>query len=1184
MNRTLPLVALSVLVAAIAAFLLLDPAPHGPGPGGALAVTHKGPLGAAAADSAQLAEVSSAAGPARAEAPRAAPSDGTLAGALAAEGRPAGSVEVLVQVAAPAGTPDDEAVEVLALASDMGLGRVLGAVDLEEPEDRLREQRIFQDLTPDADRLEFQRAAVLARAEATRGPDGQFTARLTLERGRATWLHAVGTHLRTPQSQALDWALVPEPQRLSPQLGGALEFTLVAGETGVDVGHQRVRLKRANEDELSAAAAPGDRVRQVRRTDGGGRVRFRALPTDTSLELVVLPELAAPAKEVIAAMKPGETRTFALTLQAGASASGVVLTPAGAAASGAKVIAFKRGTMFGFDDQILRETEADAAGRFTLVGLPALPQGKLAARAEHAGWLQSEAAPLDVGRAGAVAGLTLTLREGRAISGQLRFADGRPAAGVTIEANFDAAFMQGPKALGFMTGHSGRGTSGADGAFTVAGLGAGPFVLTAEAPHPTDPDGAPWRVRRDNTSPDVEALVLTLQPALVLSGQVVDDEGAPVGGVEVIAVRTTEGALGKFDQSRYTGRAAPDTGQFRCEGLLSGTYEVLVRCASHVTLEPVEVTLPAAPGDPDVAALVVIAHRTATVRGLVQAPSGGVVAGARITVETGQPEWSAVFSKRGAGAEAISDDTGAFELLGVPPGDSALFAKSEDWARSAGEPLTLAPGELREGFILTLSNGGTLTGDVFDDEGRPAAGRRIVVQRGDASGQRIRTSDGEGRFEIEHLEPGRYQVIALDLERMGAAGATSSGEGADVAGFMQAMRMASADVVDGEEVHVVLGAPPANPVRVSGTVTQAKRGLAGVVVTFLPAGPKLYERMKVAATNADGDYELVLDEPGDYVVAVQRQIGGVGQQATTEFRALVPEGAESRHDFELPGGRIAGRVVDAHGHPAAGARVSLATAGGIRTDQLMGGNSAEISAQQDGTFVLEGLRAGSYRIAAGGGAFFGTGGAEFGRVVRGGLDLKENEAIDGLELRLPEPGELEVTVRGADGTPRTGVTVFVRNEEGAALDPISLRQTGEGGRVVVTGLAPGRYTVSARSKSEAASDGPEVIVKAGERATAALTLEPGTVVRIRLELRGDGEVPPGTIRVLDERGREVSGMFGMTDLQDLYLDGAYSRTEHRLGPLAPGRYTISARSGELSGERRVTLRGEPERSISVSLR
>lgn len=63
----------------------------------------------------------------------------------------------------------------------------------------------------------------------------------------------------------------------------------------------------------------------------------------------------------------------------------------------------------------------------------------------------------------------------------------------------------------------------------------------------------------------------------------------------------------------------------------------------------------------------------------------------------------------------------------------------------------------------------------------------------------------------------------------------------------------------------------------------------------------------------------------------------------------------------------------------------------------------------------------------------------------------------------------------------------------------------------------------------------------------------------------------------------MAGMLGMEDLQALYLEGAYSRTEHRLGPVPPGRYTVSATGEGFSGERRLTLRGEPERIVTLTL-
>ena len=108
-------------------------------------------------------------------------------------------------------------------------------------------------------------------------------------------------------------------------------------------------------------------------------------------------------------------------------------------------------------------------------------------------------------------------------------------------------------------------------------------------------------------------------------------------------------------------------------------------------------------------------------------------------------------------------------------------------------------------------------------------------------------------------------------------------------------------------------------------------------------------------------------------------------------------------------------------------------------------------------------------------------------------------------------------------------------------------------------------------------------MRAGEVAEAALVVESGTIVRVRLEGGGQGPAPTATVRVLDSAGRDVAGMTGLAELQALYLDRAYSRTEHRLGPLPPGRYTVQASGAGLNGERRVTLRGEAERVISVVL-
>lgn len=1176
-----PMQRLALLAAAAAALvfaLVLVFRTSGPGPrdlalGGGPAVGEAGGRVTAS----ELAPVVPGGEGARSVAASAPGADGTGQEGAAA---PAGSL--VVTVLAPAGTPDDEEVEVLALTTELGLGRVLSAIDLERAGDRtLGEPTGFDELAQDADRLEFQRAAIVARARAARDGEGRFVAALDAPRDRALWLHVAGTHLRTARPTEVPAGATTA--ELTPALGGALVITLVAGDGGFEVADQALKVTRAAAGAVPGAGlapGPGESVRQTRRTAADGTVRLRALPTGAELEVALFPDLAAPDRTNVPALAPGETRAVTIPLAPAGKVVGVVTDPHGAPIAGASVLVLRRGQAFGFDDVELRRGTAAEDGRFEVGGLPA---GKLVVRAEADAWLQSEGASVELRGAESVTGLVLALREGKRIAGTARFADGRAAAGVEVLARFDVAHMAGPAALGFTSGRSGRAVADEDGRFEVRGLGAGPFAVTAEArvdaSEHVGASGSVYRGRRDGVRPGVSDLALTLHAPLALAGRVIDDEGAAVGDVEVTIVRVTEGAVGSFDQALHTCRTQATTGAFRCDDLLSGTYDLLVQSPTHVTLEPIRATLP----EDGARDLTLTATRAATVRGRVASPTGSPVAEADVRVAIAGPEWSEQLQKRPPSARAKSLADGTFELRGVPPKEVSLGATSPDWGRAAATPLTLAAAEVREGVTLTLSNGGTITGEVYDDEGRPAVGRMIQVQRGDGGGQRQASSDADGRFRIAHIDPGKYQVIAIDLARMGAAGESSGDDGLDVGGLMNALKMASADVVDGEEVHVVLGAPPTSPVKVSGRVRRAGDAVANALVTFLPAGPKMVERMKFASTNEDGEFALVLDEPGDHVVAVQVSVGGIGQQATTEFRADVPEGAESRHDFDLPGGRISGRLMDDEGRGVVGARVSLSTTGGMRTDQLMGGNTAEIVSGPGGAFTLDGLRSGTYRVAAGGATLFGAGGAEHGRVVRTGIALGENEALEGVDLVLPRPGSLAVTVKGRDGAPRAEATVFVRDEGGEPIDPLSFVRTDASGHAKIEGLAPGRYTVSARWKGEASGESALVGVRAGAESSAAVVLDPGTVVRVALRRKGDGAPPMGSIQVFDDAGREVTGIFGLTELQELYQSGAYSRSEHRLGPLAPGRYRVLVRTASGEEDRRVTLRGEPECVINLTV-
>jgi len=1099
-----------------------------------------------------------------------------------------------VTVVPPPGTPDDEVSEVLVTSREVSFSRLLGALDAENSGDRyLYSAGGLLELEPELESNTVLRAVLMARGAARPRAAGAWVAALEVPAGRDLWVYVAGTYLYTPEAVAV--RRNESAATVKPTLGGCVALTLsppgAAGAPTIrdessdtwNIVGQRAWLARTSKGQRPPGSTPADAdsagaVHSHRRTDSRGEVLFRALPDATHLELTITPDVAARQQIEIAPLAPGERRAVEVILGEGGYAEGRVLLPSGAPAARADVVVVLPGKQFGFDDVELRRAVTDEAGEFSV---RCLPKDALAARAELDGWLHSKAERFELSEGGTRAGLELTLREGKAISGAVSFADGAPASGVLVRARFDVAFVEGLDAFSFQTGRSGKTQSGADGRFVLQGLGAGPFVLEVEAAAPANRaadsgEAGVWRARVNGIRPGGAEVQLTLHPPLALAGHVVDEREEPAAAVEVIALQTTDGALGTFELQKYTARTGPD-GAFRFEDLVVGAYELLVQTDTHFSVQTTKVTLPEAARE----AVRVVAERTAIVRGDVRSPLGGAVGGAEVHVITTQRPGSNTFQKRPSPPRIVAGADGTFELTGAPPTEVQLGATADEWASAAHTPLALVPGEVREGVILTLTAGGTLSGEVYGESGDPEVGRFVQIARADGTRQRDTKTDTEGRFVFEHVDPGRYQVVAVDVERMGQA--TGGEDGMDVAGVMDAMRMASAAVVEGEEVHVVLGAPPTDPVAVTGQVTMAGRALDDAVVSFFPAGPKLYERLKVATTDGEGRYALALDEPGDYIVAVQRQITGVGQQSTTEFRAEVPTAPQAKFDFQLPGGAIAGRVLDAEGAGIVGVRISLATAEGVRTDQLFGGSNAELTSGPGGAYKIEGLAAGTYRLAAGGAQLYGSGSAQHGRVVRTGLGLGRDESLTGIDLRLPTPGSLAVTVRGADGSAHVGATVFVRNADGAAIEPLSMLVTGEGGRAVAQGLAPGRYTASARGAHEAAGDGVPVDVRAGATAETSLALEAGTIVRIALKRKGDGAPPAGAVRVLDASGRDVSGMLGVSELQELYLDAAYSRSEHRLGPLAPGRYRIVVAIGAETSERSVTLRGEPDRNVTVFL-
>jgi len=370
---------------------------------------------------------------------------------------------------------------------------------------------------------------------------------------------------------------------------------------------------------------------------------------------------------------------------------------------------------------------------------------------------------------------------------------------------------------------------------------------------------------------------------------------------------------------------------------------------------------------------------------------------------------------------------------------------------------------------------------------------------------------------------------------------------------MSKLKMTVATIVENEETHVVLGAPPRAPVDVHGTVTHTGEPCAGSMVAFVAEGKEPLKSMKTCQVGKDGSYTARLDEPGHYSISVQQSVGGMGQQSTVEFSEEIPEQKEFRLDLVMPTARISGRALGPDGEPAAGARVSLHPESAVTSGTMWGGQYHEGVADPDGKFDVQMLRPGTYTLAVGGSTFGGILGdtGSFGREIRGGIKLSEGEWMRDADFRLKKPGVLNVTVTDASGAAVGEASVFARDAGGRLVDALSTSSTDAGGKAKYHGLAPGTYSITARKDLLTSVESARVKIDEGGSGNVEVALQPGTMLVVTC-LGGESKPIRASISVQDEAGRELSSMISLTEVMKMFNENGFSTTERLDRTGAPG--------------------------------
>ncbi len=514
------------------------------------------------------------------------------------------------------------------------------------------------------------------------------------------------------------------------------------------------------------------------------------------------------------------------------------------------------------------------------------------------------------------------------------------------------------------------------------------------------------------------------------------------------------------------------------------------------------------------------------IEGLVLDADGKPVDGAQVTLgrARGRGEDTVTSTYWLPKGLATSAGGGHFRIDHLVPGEYAATATREGVGPGLVRSIEVKANETARVQIRLAREGLVLSGRVLDVGGGGISGARLSVF--------TRSVGGAGRaptfFFTRSNSEGQYRLLlprgplSIRAEADGYAPLTDS--------EVLLLRPLTRDL------RLVPGG------RLAGRVIDraTRQPIADAEVSVTSALRMDFREPRDARTDGDGRFQFDGLEPGNFEVMARKGM----QIGTSDVVALAVAGAAT--DVVVPVDRgyvVSGRVKsEADGRALADIRVSASR------DTPPFGQAARTRSNPDGTFALEGMLPGSYRLNAYEEGF-GFSGAR-ARVI--------SADVGNVELLLPSAVKVTGRVTSADGKPVEGATVQARIESrrsgGMSVGGDS-SGTDADGRFELRRVTGGTsLQLSAQHDQQGAASVGPIEIKTGEPKVIDLTLKKGASISgvVRTE---DGR-PAANVRVgVTIRSPAMIVAGGRPDLTG--PDGRY-----RLDNLNPGRVTVSAaRSG-----------------------
>ena len=370
---------------------------------------------------------------------------------------------------------------------------------------------------------------------------------------------------------------------------------------------------------------------------------------------------------------------------------------------------------------VLHETRTDASGAFAFAESRGVRVHVLAEHDERGVVLSAE---LVLDPAKPPPEVVLTLAPARAIRGHVT-SEGKAVANASV-------MTDGPPWL------PRKDTSGEDGAYQLARV---PFVARTIRVVAAGFRAVTVPLARAGSTSEEQIDVQLVRESDV-EGTVVDAEGQPIRASVLAcegkdaAHRTTSGSDGKFKLSRE----------------LASCPLVAVHDA-YATSDPVT----------SVGDVVVLRLRAGgSISGVVVDEGGAPVVPCFVGVESFTPASGGEFSVRSGTSKTFNDPNGAFVIEKLAPGSYVLSYGGEGRSAARSASIDVGAGRPTTGVRLVLTRGGSVEGQVFDEQKRtPIAGARVSFESTTSTrGETVppSTTDASGRYHLDGAPRGPFSI------------------------------------------------------------------------------------------------------------------------------------------------------------------------------------------------------------------------------------------------------------------------------------------------------------------------------------------------------------------------------------------------------------------------------------------